>query len=350
MKDMIDQMEMEVIDIHKAKEQKSVRDFLTRFDLQYEEDLEYTIVLRRDGEIVGTGSFKDEVLRNIAVDEQMQGTGLTSTIITELMREQARRGKMHYFIFTKPDKAQMFTSLGFKEIARVEPYVALLETGLGSVATYCDTVKKEVDHLKGNRAALVVNCNPFTKGHRALIQKAAEENDAVIVFVVSEDRSLFPFQDRITLVREGVADLTNVVVVPSGKYIISSATFPTYFIRDEDKVAAQTLLDITLFAEQIAPRLGIVSRYVGEEPYCPVTRAYNEAMLKVFPKHGLSIQVIKRVEADGEIISASKVREAIRRDDWELIRSLVPENTFAYLKHPETQQIIEKIKHTDSRH
>ena len=329
---------------------KLIGDFLARFDLTFEADVEFTTALFQDDRIVATGSFAGEVLRNIAVDESVQGAGLTATIVSRLMQEQAQRGRLHYFLFTKPAKAHLFAALGFKEIARTEPYVALLETGLGSVEEYCRKIQQQTTHLKPERAAIVVNCNPFTKGHRALIEHAAAENQAVIVFVVSEDRSLFPFADRLQLVRQGTADLTNVAVFPAGNYIISAATFPTYFTREEDKVVAQTRLDIAVFAAKIAPALGIKARYIGEEPYCPVTNAYNEAMQEILPRHGIAFRMIPRVGVAGEIVSASKVREMIRQDDWWGIKSMVPPTTLQYLQSPAAEQILAKIRQSDSRH
>jgi [citrate (pro-3S)-lyase] ligase len=271
-------------------------------------------------------------------------------ILSELMQELARRGVMHYFIFTLPSKAHLFTNLGFNEIARAEPYAALLESGLGSIKTYCDSVAREAAHLPEKRAAIVVNCNPFTKGHQALIKIASTENDSVIVFVVSEDRSLFPFEDRLKLVRAGVADLENVVVVPAGKYIVSSATFPTYFTRKEDRVAAQTRLDISLFATRIAPALGICARYVGEEPYCPVTESYNRAMREIFPGYGIELHVMPRIMVDGEYVSASKVRTMIRLGEWERLKAMLPEVTFEYLMAEENSHVIERIRNSDCRH
>jgi [citrate (pro-3S)-lyase] ligase len=170
------------------------------------------------------------------------------------------------------------------------------------------------------------------------------------VFVVSEDRSLFPFADRLELVKEGVSDLPNVAVVPAGPYIISSATFPTYFTREENKVAAQTRLDIAVFATRIAPALGIKPRYVGEEPYCEVTHSYNQAMLDILPQHGIKIKMIQRVAVDGDIVSASKVREMIRQGDWARIQKVVPESTYRYLTSDAASTILEKIRHSDSRH
>ncbi len=347
---MLAGVDCEIINRQDAGRLAEVRAFLVAFGLTFDGEMEYTVLLRQDGKLIGTGSFSGEVLRNIAVDEAVQGEGLTAKIISVLLQEQSRRGRFHYFIFTKPAYAHLFEKIGFKTIAKAEPYAALLETGLGSVKTYCESIAKQTIKLKEKRAAIVVNCNPFTKGHEALIKQASRENDAVIVFVVTEDRSLFPFRDRFRLVRDGVADLNNVVVVPADKYIVSAATFPSYFTRDEDRVIAQARLDVELFATQIAPRLGIIARYVGDEPYCPVTNTYNEAMREILPKHSIHLKLIGRFEIDGEAVSASKVRDMIRCDDWETIRAMVPSITLSYLMSPEAKSILEKIKNTNSRH
>ncbi len=347
---MFEGYEAEVVDLKNDHAVAEVRQFLAGFELTFDTDVEYTVNLRDNGKIIGTGSFSGEVLRNIAVDENAQGAGLTASIVSQLMQEQSRRGRLHYFIFTRPSKAHLFASLGFQEIARVEPYVALLETGIGSIDSYCREIQQKIAHLPEERAAVVVNCNPFTKGHRALLEKAAAENEAVIVFVVSEDRSLFPFADRLKLVQEGVADLKNVAVFPAGKYIISAATFPTYFTREEDKVEVQTRLDIEVFASRIAPSLGIKFRYVGEEPYCAVTNAYNQAMFDILPRHGITVRVIQRVGVDGDIISASKVREMIKQKNWKGIEQVVPVSTYRYLVSDAAKEIVAKIQKSDSRH
>ncbi|MDF2499990.1 MAG: citrate lyase ligase [Anaerosporomusa subterranea] len=347
---MFNDVKIEIVNLTNTRQFREVQDFLAQFDLAFDADVEYTVLARLAEKMVGTGSFKGEILRNIAIDENLQGLGLTATIVSALMQEQSHRGRMHYFVFTKPSKAHLFANLGFTEIVRAEPYVALLETGLGSIEGYCKEVEIAAAHLPGERAAIVVNCNPFTKGHQALIEKAAGENAAVIVFVVSEECSLFPFADRLKLVKAGAAHLPNVAVVPAGNYIISAATFPTYFTRDEDAVVAQTRLDITLFATQIARRLHINRRYMGQEPYCQVTNAYNQAMLDILPAHGISVKVMERIQVAGEIVSASKVREMIKRDDWEGIQRLVPETTYDYLVSDETKPILAKIRSTDSRH
>lgn len=348
---MSQEFHIEYVNVRRERSVAEIRRFLERFRLGFDADVDFTVVLRdQDGVLVGTGSSKGEVLRNIAVDETIQGAGLTSTILSTLMQNMARGGILHYFIFTRPEKAFLFANLGFTEIARAEPYAALLESGLGSVVSYCEAVAKEVAHLPEKRAALVINGNPFTWGHRALIEKAASECSGAIVFVVQEDLSLFPFKDRLRLIREGVADLPNVAVVGGGKYIISAATFPTYFTREQDHVKTQTRLDISLFAHQIAPRLGITDRYIGKEPYCPVTDAYNDAMQEILPQAGVAVHLVPRIAVDGEVVSASKVRELIRVDDWEYLKRLVPPVTLAYLRSQENLAVLENIRSSDTRH
>lgn len=162
--------------------------------------------------------------------------------------------------------------------------------------------------------AIVMNCNPFTLGHRYLIQSSAEQVDTLYIFVVQEDKSYFTFKDRFELVKKGTADLENVVVIPSGKFIISQRTFAAYSNKAnlQDKVVDSSL-DVELFATKIAPYFGINIRFAGEEPLDNVTKQYNENMARVLPKYGIEFQVISRKESGGEVISASRVRKLLKK-------------------------------------
>lgn len=176
--------------------------------------------------------------------------------------------------------------------------------------------------------SVVMNCNPFTLGHRWLIEKALERVDFLIIFVVEEDQSIFTFEERLAMVYSGVSDLDNVRVVPSGENILSQKTFPEYFIKVEDENLVKNVEnDITIFAEQIAPRLNISCRFVGEETEDSVTDSYNTAMKKILPAYGIDIIEIPRKEADGSIISASRVRRCLETDDQITLAKLVPPST-----------------------
>lgn len=180
--------------------------------------------------------------------------------------------------------------------------------------------------------AIVMNCNPFTLGHRYLIEQALLQCDYLAIFVVQEDQSIFPFEDRIHLVDMCTSDLKNVVVIPSGRFIISSLTFSEYFNKSEmqDRIIDSSL-DVTLFAREIAPCLHITKRFAGEEPFDAVTRQYNETMKRILPEYGIEFIEIPRKKTGADIISASRVRELLEKKDFGNIRTFVPDPTFEYL-------------------
>ena len=182
--------------------------------------------------------------------------------------------------------------------------------------------------------SIVMNCNPFTLGHRYLIEYAAKQVDTLYIFVVEENRSYFPFNDRLELVRKGTEDISNVVVLPSGNFIISATTFPGYFYKDNLKdVKIDCSNDINVFAQYIAPALNIRIRFAGEEPLDPVTNQYNSGMKELLPKYGMEFCVIERKkDNDGvQVISASRVRKLFEAGDFAALKNLVPNSTLSYL-------------------
>lgn len=181
--------------------------------------------------------------------------------------------------------------------------------------------------------AIVMNCNPFTKGHRYLIEVASKQVDRLYLFVVREDKSLFKYEDRYEMVRLGTSDLANVVVVSSGKFIISSLTFPEYFMKDYVKEKNfDVSMDVETFCKYIAPPLKIKKRFVGEEPLDPVTRNYNENMQRILPKYGMEFCEIPRMALDdNQIINATDVRRQLQGRNFDAIKDYVPETTLKVL-------------------
>jgi hypothetical protein len=187
-----------------------------------------------------------------------------------------------------------------------------------------------------NCGAIVMNCNPFTSGHRYLIEYAAGKAEHLYIFVVEEDKSEFPFADRYKLVKKNTSDLKNVTVLPSGKFIISSVTFASYFGKSDvsEELAAEqdVSLDLLIFAAAIAPELNIKTRFVGQEPFDPVTRHYNEEMKKTLPEYGCEVVEIPRLEENGSAVSASRVRKLLKERNFEEIKKIVPPATLRYLR------------------
>lgn len=191
-------------------------------------------------------------------------------------------------------------------------------------------------NLKPNSkiGAVVVNCNPFTFGHRYLIEKAKSNVDFLYIFVVEEDKSIFPFKDRIELVRKGTSNMENVEVLPSGKWMISIETFPEYFKKDQllNEVVDPSK-DVKIFGKYICPTLGINTRFVGEEPFDNVTKQYNDTLKRELTKFGVDLIEIQRKEIDGNVISASLVRKLASQNKFDDIKKYVPLTTLEYLKN-----------------
>lgn len=299
-----------------------------------------------DDEVIATGSCFGCTLRCFAVSRAHQGEGLLNEIISHLMEVQHARGNLHLFLYTKTNAAKFFGDLGFYEIARVDGTLVFMENRRTGFPNYLKALEKT--KREGVSAALVMNANPFTLGHQYLVETAAANCDILHLFVLSEDASLVPFAVRKKLVQEGVAHIPNVVLHDSGPYIISNATFPSYFLKDEAAVIdGHARLDLAVFTK-IARALNITHRYVGEEPSSQVTGLYNTIMASELPRAGIQCHVIPRKEAGGKAISASTVRQALQSGDWEQLKALVPPTTLQYFTGPEAAPVLEAIRKADS--
>lgn len=334
-----------------------INELLLAEGIRRDANLDYTCgMYDEEMNIIATGSCFGNTLRCMAVSNAHQGEGLMNQIVTHLISIQFERGNTHLFLYTKCNSAKFFGDLGFYEIARIDGQIVFMENRKIGFTSYLEKLKKETeqsevfrqfscnDSAKTKIAALVMNANPFTLGHQYLVEKAASENDILHLFIVSEDQSLVPFSVRKKLVLEGTAHLKNIIYHESGPYIISNATFPSYFQKDADAVMeSHANLDLTIFV-RIAQTLGINYRYVGEEPNSQVTGIYNEIMAKKLPENQIACKIIPRKEANGSVISASTVRTALKSGKMELLKTLVPETTLRYFQSEEAAPVIEKIK------
>ncbi len=324
-----------------------VKELLLAEGIDLDANLDYTCAICDEfGNPIATGSCFCNTLRCFAVSSEHQGEGLLNQVITHLIEYQCERGNLHLFLYTKVKSAKFFADLGFYEIARVEGTLVFMENRRDGFASYLRNLEKT--KKEGRSAALVMNANPFTLGHQFLVETAAASCDHLHLFIVSEDASLVPFQVRKKLVQEGVAHLPNVICHDSGPYIISNATFPSYFLKDEaDVIEGHAKLDIEVF-KKIAGALGVTARYVGEEPSSQVTGAYNRIMAKALPEAGIDCIIVPRKEVEGQAISASTVRTCLKNDDFDTLRSLVPNTTYAFFTSEEARPIIQKIKASEN--
>ena len=314
-----------------ASQRRRVENFLADNGLRYAPmDTYVTVSEDEDGDrILAGGGLEGNLIKCVAVSEAARSEGLTANLVSRLMELTRERGYDTVRLFTKPSNRSIFGSLGFRLLASAEKAI-LMEAGADGLKEY----KKYLSERKteGRNGVIVMNANPFTLGHRYLVEKAAGQVDHLYVIAVKEDRSLFPYTERLEMIEKGCADMPNVTVCKGSDYAISAATFPTYFLKKtDDATLTYMALDLDLFANHIAPALGAKIRFVGSEPEDELTRLYNAQMAAQLPAKGVEFIEIPRLQTDQKIISASRVRTALDGGEFAAARGMVYPTTTPYL-------------------
>ena len=301
--------------------------FLRVAALKPDGDLDQTVTVWDEGEIIACGSRKGNLLKCIAVDPARQGEGLTATVLTELKQEAFREGYQQLFLYTKPRNRMLFAPLFFYPVAQTDGVLLMESTrnGIQNFLTGLDPAPEK----QGKTGCIVMNADPFTLGHQYLAETAAAQCDRLYIFVLSEDRGTFSAGERLRLVKAGTAHLNNVTVYPTGPYLISAATFPKYFLKDRETAQREHyLLDLAVFTRWFVPHFGITHRFAGTEPTCVVTGGYNRAMEEILPRAGVEFLEIPRKQVQDGAISASTVRREIQAGNLQMLKNLVPEATY----------------------
>lgn len=347
---------MNILELHPTipRQRRQIEMFLQTNGLRYD-DVDYyaAIVDESSDEMIAGGGLKGSVIKCVAVADGHKGEAVANVIVSHLIAKANAEGCQCVKLYTKPDNRQLFESLSFRLIAE-SPNAILMETGVGGIEKYSEElrvkseeleVKSEElgvknEELKNDESvvsnarkpigAIVMNANPFTLGHRFLVEQSSELVERLYVVVVREDCSMFSYNERKAMVSQGVRDIGNVVVVDGSDYAVSAATFPTYFLKQlSDATDTQILLDLDLFRRRIAPALGATIRFFGSEPTDPLTRRYNELMHQQLGEE--HVHEIQRKQQEGSAISASRVRKAMMEGCiWDAIQ-LVPLTTIPYI-------------------
>ncbi len=316
---------MEIRSLSLVREREEIAAFYARAGIRLDRAVTALYGAFEGETLLALGGIAGNAIRSLAVEERHQGEGILPALATHLYQTMRSGGVPNVFVVTKPAYAPLFSSLCFYPLAKTQD-AALLESHRGALERYLDALPKA-------DGAVVMNADPFTLGHRHLVESAAAGCKRLNVFVLSADAAHVSAAARLRLVRAGCGDLANVSVVAGGDYIISAATFPDYFFKDAGEAAlACARLDATLFAERIAPACGTALRFVGEEPLDPMTAAYNETLSAVLPPRGVGVRVIARKAVGGAPVSASRVRALWREGRIGEIAPLVPQSTLDYIR------------------
>ncbi|NIY47728.1 [citrate (pro-3S)-lyase] ligase [Cedecea colo] len=325
--------------VRQPEDLAEIRSLLGRNQLGTDTDIQLFVAGRVGRKIVGCAGLAWRTVKCVAVDETWRGENLSARLLEEIQHIALERGHAHLFLFTRPYNLERFRQSGFWPLVQVDETAVLMENTPIGISRYCAGLEKL--RKPGNRiGSVVMNANPFTHGHRWLVEQAAERCDWLHLFVVHEDASFFPFEERWQMVRQGVAHLPNVIVHPGSDYLISRATFPGYFLKDSGIIDRTWIaMDLMIFRDYVGPALGITHRFVGSEPFCAVTRQYNQAMrywLEAQHYHcAASLQVVelpRKCHEAGRAISASEVRALLKSRQMARIREIVPESTFSHLQ------------------
>ena len=353
-------VEIQSIPLSSTRFRRQVENFLATNGLRLEVVDNYFCVLDEDGSIVAGAGLKGDVIKCVAVDASARSRGLVAPLVSHIIAQASADGIINLKVFTKPENEAIFTSLGFHTIASA-PLAILMENGHG-LEDYLAGVTCHSERSEESSGVVIMNANPFTLGHRYLVEKASEQVEKLFVIPVKEDVSLFPYEERLEMIRSGCRDLAT--VLEGSDYQISAATFPTYFLKDLTEASeTQMRLDLDLFARHIAPALGVTVRFVGTEPSDPLTARYNELMKEVLPSYGISVIEIPRLkEIPGQAgddkcligddrrlvgddenvmagldrpspapITATEVRNALEQRSFQAAAALTPPTTWPYL-------------------
>jgi [citrate (pro-3S)-lyase] ligase len=324
-----------------AGEAADARRLIESQDLTFEPGCDDLVGIYDGGRLVAAAARAGYVLKMFAIEPAYQGGEVLGALATALADLGRRAGHDSLFLFTRPEHAASFEQCHFRLLVASGP-VTLLECGPGLPA-YLEATRPL--RRPGLNAAVVVNGNPFTRGHQYLVEKAVDHADTLYLFVVREDRSVFPFDVRVRLARDATAHLPRVVVLDTSRYAVSAGTFPAYFLRARDeKARLQMELDIRLFATRIAPEFDIRARVVGHEPYCEATAAYNRVMGDLLPLFGIDLVEIRRAGDDQGFFSASRVRAALAAGDADTVARLVPPSTLAFLRSAEGAEVAARLR------
>ncbi len=337
---------MTIYDVILPSEKAAVKTFLTKFNLQYEDDIDDTIVLKDHNTIIATASTSKNIIKAIAIDPAYQGQDYLSILITALIKRLKTKGITHYFLYSKNTQAHLFKSLGLHAIVNTDR-ITLFEGG-STIEKILASLKSTYNADYEKTACVVINANPMTNGHLHLINTARNHHTHCLVFVVSEDRSVFPFASRFKIIKDTCATFDNVTVLPTGPYLVSQASFPKYFLKEETTIKEEhAMIDVLIYKHHYIPHFNIEARYVGDEPLSPMTNMYNVVMHKYLGSH---LHIIPRMCYKNHVISASTVRNHLKHNDLDTIEPLVPKATLKFLRTKKGRDCIAKIKTHTSRH
>ena len=320
--------------------------FLLTNGLLRDADIDIFITLTRNNKLIACGGLAGNIIKCVAIDESLRGEGIALKLATELINLAYERHQTHLFLYSKCTNEFLFKPCGFYPVAHIPGMMVLMENSAIRFKRYIN----DLATLRQNGrtiGSIVMNANPFTCGHRYLIEQAAAQCDWLHLFLVREESAVFSWQTRLDLLCKGTADIKKLTIHHGSAYLISRATFPGYFLKDRGIIdSSHCEIDLRIFRQHIAPALGITHRFVGSEPFCPLTARYNAAMrhwldTPALPAPPVMLMEIERLCYQDSPISASQVRQLFCQRAWQALIPLVPPATLDVLQHMQAHNSVQ---------
>ena len=304
--------------------------FLEEQGLRPDHGVQATVSLREDGRILACGGLEGNVIKTVAVDPSCQGQGLAEVLMTELRREAFARGHRQLFVFTKPEQRG--------SVSEPEPFSGGLQRGGHAAGKHPGRATPAIlDSLpmSGGVHGGGGGCTAL-RGYPGAPMPGGSERGGLgragrMYLSCRRTRGCSRRRTGWRWYGRAAGSFPTCRLHPTMGYLISNATFPTYFLKDRSRgqeISCQ--LDLEIFAGSFAPALGLQKRFVGTEPLDPVTRQYNEALQASLPGRGIAVVELPRLEVGGQPVSASRVRACLAAGDLASVRQLVPDTTYAY--------------------
>ena len=221
-------------------------------------------------------------------------------------------------------------------------YLNLIADGINGLENWERSLSEELGDCSGT-SAVVFNSNPLTVGGRYLAEIASKRSRRVIVLVIQgktdsgahgnhESTGIeFSFENRFAMTKAALSDLENVLVLPSGPYLIGRDDFPKGYLSETlGAASAHAYLDCMAFCH-ICNALGIRAAFSGDEPRDEMSEIHLNTLRQLCAQSGIVLRVAERKRLDDKYISSSMVRKALDAGDFETVGKLVPPAVLPFL-------------------
>ena len=221
-------------------------------------------------------------------------------------------------------------------------YLSLIADGMTGLEKWEGNLHSQLGDCS-DTAVVIFNSNPLTIGGRYLAEIASRRSRRLLVLVIQgktdsgshgnhEDNVMeFSFKDRLAMTEKALSDLQNVIVMPSGPYLIGRDDFPKGYLSETlGAASAHAYLNCMAFCH-ICRALGIRSAYAGDEPRDEMSEIHLNTLRQLCAQNEIVLKVAERKRIDDKYISSSMVRKALATGDMETAEKLVPASVLPYL-------------------